>query len=143
MKKNGQVGGQVGGQIGGQVGGAIGLVDIARELGSISDLMASTPEMNTERLMLHFGMITEHLQNTFGKEFGKGSGKSSGKEIPTWNIVLGLIALYPEITAEEAGKIVGISSRATEKHIKKLKDSGLIERIGGRKEGFWQIIKHV
>ena len=88
-------------------------------------------------------MVVLKLQYTFGKEFGKGSGKSSGKEIPTWNIVLGLIALYPEITAEEAGKIVGISSRATEKHIKKLKDSGLIERIGGRKEGFWQIIKHV
>jgi len=126
-----------------------GLVDIVRELGSISDLMASTPEMNTERLILHFGMITEHLQNTFGmsskefgKEFGKGSEKSSEKEIPTWNIVLELIALYPKITAEEAGKIVGISSRATEKHIKKLKDSGIIERIGGRKEGFWQIKKH-
>ncbi|MDP2061191.1 MAG: hypothetical protein Q8J97_15720 [Flavobacteriaceae bacterium] len=39
--------------------------------------------------------------------------------------------------------MVGISSRATEKHIKKLKDSGIIERIGGRKEGFWQIKKQV
>ncbi|HCY41866.1 MAG TPA: hypothetical protein DHV48_11000 [Prolixibacteraceae bacterium] len=73
----------------------------------------------------------------------KSSEKSSGKEIPTWNIVLGIIALYPKITAAETGKIIGISSRATEKHIKKLKDSGLIERIGGRKEGFWQIKKQV
>lgn len=55
-----------------------GLVDIVRELGSVNDLMASTPEMNNERLKLHFGRITEHLQNTFGissekvgKEFGK------------------------------------------------------------------------
>ena len=65
-----------------QIGGAKGLVDIARELGSISVLMSSTPEMNTERLMLHFGVITDHLQHTFGKEFGKEFGKKFGKRNP-------------------------------------------------------------
>lgn len=66
---------EISGVKGSQVGGAIGLSDIAQELGSISDLMSSTPEMNTERLMLHFGVITDHLQHTFGKEFGKEFGK--------------------------------------------------------------------
>ncbi|HCY41867.1 MAG TPA: hypothetical protein DHV48_11005 [Prolixibacteraceae bacterium] len=75
----GVIGGAKGGvneeEIGGQVGGQVGLADIARELGSISDLMALTPEINTERLMPHFGLITEYIKNTFGKEFGKEFGK--------------------------------------------------------------------
>jgi len=130
---------------GGLVDGLVDeLVDIARELGSINDLIASTPVMNTKRLTLAFGKITTQLHNTFGissEKFGKEFGKGSEKEIPTWNFVLELMALYPEITAADAAKILGISSRTTEKHIKKLKDTGIIERIGGRKEGFWKIKK--
>jgi predicted HTH transcriptional regulator len=52
-----------------------------------------------------------------------------------------IIILFPEITAEEIGLILGVSSRSAETYIKKLKEEELIERIGGNKEGIWQIKK--
>ena len=49
------------------------------------------------------------------------------------------MVIYEDITAADIGKIIGVSSRTVETHIRKLKESNLIERIGGRKEGYWQI----
>ncbi len=46
----------------------------------------------------------------------------------------------PKITSEELAKIVGISSRKIRDNMKKLKEEGLIKRIGGRKEGHWEVI---
>ena len=34
---------------------------------------------------------------------------------------------------------LGISTRAVEKKLKKLRESGIITRIGSRKEGSWKI----
>ncbi len=120
--------------------------NLAIKMGSITDLRKSTPENNTKKLALNLGVITTQLQEEFGissEKFGKEIGKGSEKEIPTWIFVLELIVIYPKITAVEIANIIGISSRATEKHIKKLKDKVIVERIGGRKEGFWKIIKQV
>jgi predicted HTH transcriptional regulator len=39
--------------------------------------------------------------------------------------------------------ILGVSGRSAETYIKKLKEEELIERMGGKKEGFWQIKKHM
>ena len=52
-----------------------------------------------------------------------------------------IISLFPEITADELGLILGVSGRSAETYIKKLKDEDFIERVGGKKEGFWQIKK--
>jgi ATP-dependent DNA helicase RecG len=106
------------------------------EFGTIASRVKVDSEINKKILMNNFGVISDEFGRV-RKRFGKGSEK----EIPNWYFVLELIAFYPEITAEEAAEILGISSRATEKHIKKLKDSGIIERMGGRKEGIWQIKK--
>ena len=38
-------------------------------------------------------------------------------------------------------KQVGISTTAIDNNIKTLKEKGLLERVGGRKEGYWQIVK--
>ncbi len=47
----------------------------------------------------------------------------------------------PNIRINEIIDLTGISFKNTYKHIKKLKQLGLIERIGGRKYGYWKIIK--
>ncbi len=36
---------------------------------------------------------------------------------------------------------IGLSVKAIEKSIHKLKSAGLLERKGGKKSGYWQIIK--
>ena len=35
---------------------------------------------------------------------------------------------------------VGISSRKIEDNLKKLKENGILERVGGSKGGFWRLI---
>ena len=52
--------------------------------------------------------------------------------------ILQSIEKNPKITSEELAEVVGISSRKIRENIRKLKDEGLIRRIGGRKEGYWE-----
>ena len=53
--------------------------------------------------------------------------------------IISEIKKNPKITSEELAKIVGISSRKIRDNIKKLKEEGIVKRIGGRKEGYWEI----
>lgn len=54
-------------------------------------------------------------------------------------IIIKEIKKSPKITSEELAKIVGISSRKIRSNIKKLKNEGLIRRVRGRKEGYWEV----
>ena len=67
------------------------------------------------------------------ERFGKGSGKSSGK-------ILDLLAQDGELTIPQLAEQIGITPRAIEKNIQKLQDSGLLKRVGGRKEGHWKVL---
>lgn len=51
------------------------------------------------------------------------------------------IAENPEYSAEKIAEKLNISPRTVEKHQAKLKDAGVIERIGGNKAGYWKILK--
>lgn len=80
-----------------------------------------------------FGITSEKLRNSFGI--------ISESNLPKAILALELVCIYPEITAEEIGQFLNVSSRSAETYIKKLKEAGFIERMNGRKEGHWQIIK--
>ncbi len=67
------------------------------------------------------------------KKFGKGSVKSSEK-------ILDLISENPSITISEISGILQISSRAVEKQIRSLRESGRIKRTGSRKKGSWELL---
>lgn len=54
--------------------------------------------------------------------------------------ILGAIDKNPKITSEELAGMVGISARKIRENIKKLKDERMVKRIGGRKEGHWEVI---
>ena len=45
------------------------------------------------------------------------------------------------ITIAELSQKLGISTRAVEKHISKLKQQGKIKRIGPDKGGYWEIVE--
>lgn len=55
--------------------------------------------------------------------------------------ILEAISQNPKITSEELAELVGISARKIRENIKKLKDEGLVKRIGGRKEGYWEFVE--
>jgi len=65
-----------------------------------------------------------------GEKFGEGSEK-----------ILTLIKGNQYITAKEMSRIIGISPRAVEKHITRLKKKGLLKRVGPDKGGHWRIVE--
>jgi len=54
--------------------------------------------------------------------------------------ILSLIRATPNISAEELASVIGINKRNIQLNIKKLRDSGLIKRIGPDKGGRWVVI---
>lgn len=83
-----------------------------------------------------------------GKENdGINDGINDGKEVPKDGIKLNATqkTIVEEIrknkycTIEEIALIAGVKARAVERNLKALKDKGVIERIGGRKSGYWVV----
>lgn len=69
---------------------------------------------------------------------GKGSEKSSVKGSGK---ILELMEENPNITIPVLAESLKISTRAVEKQINNLKKNNQLQRVGGRKEGYWQVVK--
>lgn len=46
----------------------------------------------------------------------------------------------PNVTSSQLSKLLGISETAIEKNIKILKDNGMIERVGSKRNGYWMVL---
>ena len=68
-------------------------------------------------------------------------GLSSEKAKDNSEKILGLIRRKPTISAIEIAKLISMSSRAVEKHIRKLREAGVLKRIGADKGGYWEILQ--
>ena len=68
----------------------------------------------------------------------KGSEKSSEKSSER---ILAILAETPEISAAEIAERIGITSRAVEKNLARLKAAGKILRIGPYKGGHWAVVR--
>lgn len=55
--------------------------------------------------------------------------------------ILELMRRLPNITIDKIAEETGVSRRQTVRYINELTESGFIKREGGRKNGYWQIIK--
>ncbi|MDP3147735.1 MAG: ATP-binding protein [Ignavibacteria bacterium] len=67
-----------------------------------------------------------------------GSEKSSEKSSEK---IIALMRIDPQITIAQLSNSIGITTRAIEKQIEKLKNTGKIKRIGSDKEGYWELTK--
>ncbi len=47
----------------------------------------------------------------------------------------------PKITTQELAKRTGLSAKGVEWNLKNLKDEKIIQHVGGRKEGYWEILE--
>ena len=54
--------------------------------------------------------------------------------------LLELIETRPNVTKEDMAKYIGISTTAIDKNINTLREKGILERVGGRKNGYWKIL---
>jgi len=67
-----------------------------------------------------------------GEKVGESSVKSSVK-------IIELIKENNEITIPEIAERTNLTTRAVEKNISKLKQKGLLERVGSAKGGYWEV----
>ena len=54
--------------------------------------------------------------------------------------ILELISTSPSITISEIADHLGITKRGVDKNIKKLKEKGIIRRVGPDKGGYWEVM---
>ena len=109
---------------------------IQMEFGLLSDRISMSNENNSAFLRDNFGIFSEYFRNIFGINMEE-MRKKYGRNV--LNTLL-LITIEPSISANEIGKIMGVTSRTIENYLSKLKDDNVIEREGSRKIGLWKII---
>lgn len=78
-----------------------------------------------------------HIRYSGGDE--KSSVKKFGEKQKSSVKILELIKQTPKITLDEIANVLGISKRAVEKQVKKLREANIIERIGSDRSGWWKI----
>ena len=85
--------------------------------------------------------LKDTFSNTQEKVDRKGGQKVEGVDRKggqkTKDTILQLIASNPSISSSEMAKVIGINRSAISKHLKKLKEEGIIERQGPAKGGIW------
>jgi ATP-dependent DNA helicase RecG len=69
------------------------------------------------------------------------SGESSVKvSVKTGEQILGRLSENAQMTIPDLARILGLSTRAVEKQIAKLKKDGRLRRVGSRKAGKWEVL---
>lgn len=86
-------------------------------------------DMNASPLEREFGII-------FGKRFGIKFGIKFGDNDIR---VLLLLNSNPTFSSQKIADRLGITKRAVEKIIRRLRENEVVERIGSNKSGYWKI----
>jgi ATP-dependent DNA helicase RecG len=116
---------------------------LRNNFGIISERIQKSKDENIHYLRSIYGDFTGYLNKDLkitSENLRKSFGITSDKKFTNPFYAFQLIVLFPDITAEQIGSILGVSPRSAETYIKKLREEKLIERAGGKKEGYWKII---
>jgi predicted HTH transcriptional regulator len=92
-------------------------------------------QFNPDRTILTLKLDTSDVEN-----IGNGIGNNIGNLIQgvTQSKIFDIIKANPKATADGIAKEIGIAKRNVEEHIKVLRTSGVIVRIGGTR-GYWAV----
>ena len=90
------------------------------------------------------GEILKALKSHQGTELDvvKGVAKGVAKGVVKETELLDFIHRNPRLSAKDAASLLGLSPRHVQRLFASLRDSGKIHRMGGRKNGYWEIIKN-
>jgi ATP-dependent DNA helicase RecG len=72
------------------------------------------------------------------KATGKATGKTTGKT--TGNEIVRLCAENPKITIPELAEVLDLTEDGINYQLRKLRESNVLVREGGRKEGYWKVL---
>lgn len=82
-------------------------------------------------------MVGEYMQEQ--KVTSKVDSKVASNLNITQNRIVEIMRDNPQITISELSKIIGMSNSGIKKNIAKLKEDGVIERVGSDKSGSWKV----
>lgn len=102
---------------------------------SLKFQLSDNPDENLNLLHLNYTAFTGFLQENLG--ITSGTLRRFFGDKPA--LLLFLIAIDSKISANEASKFMGVSSRTVETYIAKLKEQGILERVGPDYSGEWVI----
>lgn len=85
--------------------------------------------------------IDNYLQSTEDENFLKEDGAEYGKKVKTRERILQLLSAYPKYTTANLTSEIGVTAKAIEKQLAKLKAEGLIKREGSDRGGYWVVLR--
>ncbi|TRX03216.1 ATP-binding protein [Flavobacterium gawalongense] len=124
-------------QVDDQAGTMKSIEELQKEFGLLTDRITLGQEKNIAFLRGNYGVFTEEMRTKYGRSSDEIRTKFGEKTI----YAVFLILLNNSITANEIGKVLGVTQRTIEKYIGILKSDFIIERIGADKGGHWKIIE--
>jgi Fic family protein len=68
-------------------------------------------------------------------------GVNVGVNVGVTHQILVLLAHEPRLSAKEVAGLLNKNTRTVERHLKTLRDTGRIRRVGSDKAGYWQVIE--
>ena len=89
------------------------------------------------------GIAVELVKNnvkTSTKKRDYVSGKRRENVGKTSCMILDACRETPSITIPEMAEKIGITERSIQRNIQNLQAVGLLHRVGGRKEGYWEVV---
>jgi predicted HTH transcriptional regulator len=103
------------------------LLQLARTLPIKKRIFESTSGKNADSII-----VSERSKGIAEPSSGKGSGKTEGQ-------ILSLLADNAGMTIPDLAKILGITTRALEKQIARLREEGRLCRVGAARGGYWEV----
>lgn len=90
-------------------------------------------------LRIHFKALKSALIDESKTPNRQGVGKDVGLDVGLAEKILELISENPEIKMSDMAEKLDVTTRTIEREIKKLRESGRVIRIGGKRYGHWEV----
>ena len=117
----------------------LGMDDISAYVLRIAEGLCGTPNVEQEnQLDMDLQRTKDKNPDNSEEMENKSSLKSSLKSSQK---ILELISVSPSITISEIADRLGMTTRGVDKNIKRLKEQGVIRRVGPDKGGHWEVIE--
>jgi len=88
------------------------------------------------------------VQLTFAKDLNKDLDKDLNKDLNKDLLTTNQISILKEIeknnkiTQHQLAETIGMNEKNIRNNIKKIKEMGLLERIGDTRNGYWKVVKN-
>lgn len=126
------------------------ILDAWKQAGWDTPVLNIRFELDMVELVLPLSAISEKVQNSKdeippsaenddGEKSREKSGEKSGEK--SREKIINIIRDNPTVTQLELSNMLQISTKAIEKHIKNLREDGIIRRVGPDKGGHWKVCK--